>query len=137
MDSAQAEQFPARGTLAAHLPMTRLHRRPVSHPRGELRYSVRVERGQVTAFVVQLYCWRDGSWHLVAQFDHTPKTSEGHDVTVEGVHMDVFRDGEKYEVETSPHPGPSAPELALDYAIRYLETYNERLIEQYDAWLSE
>lgn len=98
---------------------------------------MRVEHGQVTAFVVQLYWWRDGSWHLFAQFDHTPETPEGHDVTVEGIHMDVFRDGEKHEVKTASHPGPSAPELALDYATRYLETYDKRLIERYDAWLSE
>lgn len=117
--------------------MTEFYRRAVSRSDGELRYRVKTERGRITAFVVQLYCWRDGSWRLVAQPDHNPTMAEGHDVTEGGVHVDVFRDGEKHETETAPHPGPLNPELALDYAISYLEMHDKRLIRQYDAWLSE
>jgi hypothetical protein len=117
--------------------MTEFYRRAVSHPDGELRYRATTERGRITEFVVQLYCWRDGSWRLVAQSDHNPMMPEGYDVTTEGVHVDVFRDGEKHEAETTLHPGPLEPASALKYAINYLETHDKRLIERYDEWLSE
>lgn len=117
--------------------MTEFYRRAVSHPDGELRYRVTTERGRVTEFVVQLYCWRGSSWQVVAQSDHNPTMPEGHDVTAEGVHVDVFRDGQKFGAETTLHPGPLEPEPALDYAINYLEMHNKRLIERYKAWLNE
>ena len=112
----------------------------MSDPRGEIQYGVTTEGGAVTAFVVQLRCWIGAGTELVVQFDHTPEEGSGHDVEREGIHMDVFRAGEK--VETSgvadagldSHPGPLPAAAALNYALRYIGAENERLIERYLTW---
>lgn len=112
----------------------RIFRRATSHPDGELRYGVRTCDGRVVEFVVQLFCWTDGGWDLVAQFDHNPDMEQGHDVRTEGVHMDVFGPPGKVDVWVEPHPGPIDPEFALDYAINYFTEHDERLIERYRGW---
>jgi hypothetical protein len=120
-----------------------LYPRSVSHPSGEIQYGVTTDGGDVTAFVVQLRCWVGIGTELVAQFDHTPEEGSGHDVEREGIHMDVFRDGEK--VDTSEvaeagfdsHPGRLPAAAALNYALRYIEEQNERLIERYTTWQNE
>ena len=79
----------------------------------------------------------------MAQFDHTLEEGTGHDVEREGVHLDVFRDGEKVDVSTvadagfDAHPGPLAADIALEYALTYMERENERLIQRYVTWRNE
>lgn len=51
-----------------------------------------IKRGNVTRFVAQLEYFLDGEWHEVVRFDHDPASAHGHDVTTDGVHMDVYRD---------------------------------------------
>jgi len=120
-----------------------LYPRSVSDSRGEIQYGVTTEGGGVTAFVVQLRCWIGTGTELVAQFDHTPEEGSGQDVEREGVHMDVFRDGEKVDVSTvadagfDAHPGPLAADIALEYALTYIERENERLIQRYVTWQNE
>ena len=120
-----------------------LYPRSVSDPYGEIQYGVKTEGGAVTAFVVQLRCWISTGTELVVQFDHTPEEGSGHDVEREGIHMDVFRDGEKVDTSTvadagfDSHPGPLPAAAALNYALRYIETENERLIERYLTWRNE
>lgn len=120
-----------------------LYPRSVSHPYGEIQYGVTTEGGDVTAFVVQLRCWVGIGTELVAQFDHTPEEGSGHDVEREGVHMDVFRDGEKVDESTvadagfDAHPGPVVADIAVEYALTYMERENERLIERYLTWRNE
>lgn len=91
----------------------------------------------MTEFIVQLYGWVDGEWHLVAQFDHNPTLPNGHDVRSEGIHMDLFRDGEKVDVEFTNHPGPVKPAFALNYAINYLSEHAQPLIERYQRCRTE
>ena len=120
-----------------------LYPRSVSHPHGEILYGVTTDGGEVTSFVVQLRCWVGTDTELVAQFDHTPEHGLGHDVEREGVHMDVFRDGEKVETSNvadaglDAHPGPLPAAAAFNYALRYMEQENKRLIERYQAWRNE
>ena len=45
--------------------------------------------------MVQLEYWTDGAWQEVVRYDRDPESEMGHDVTEEGLHMDVYRDGEK------------------------------------------
>jgi len=59
------------------------------------RIGYRHDRGEITRFVVQLEYRLDGDWAEVVRFDHDPEGTYGHDVTAEGVHIDVYRDGEK------------------------------------------
>ncbi|WP_435078439.1 hypothetical protein [Halococcus sp. AFM35] len=85
----------------------------------------------------------DVGTELVAQFDHTSEEGSGHDVEREGVHMDVFRDGEKVDESTvadagfDAHPGPVVADIAVEYALTYMERENERLIERYMTWRNE
>lgn len=113
----------------------KLHRTAVSHPDGEMRYGATTARGGVEEFVVQLYCWHDGAWRVVCQFDHTPSQSGGHDVTTEGIHLDLFdAEGNKVDVETANHPGPVPIQFAFRYCIRYIERRNELLVQRWPTW---
>lgn len=113
----------------------KFHRTTVTHPDGEMRYGATIDRGSVEAFVVQLYSWHDGSWRIACQFDHTPSRSGGHDVTTDGVHLDLFdAEGTKVGVETANHPGPVAAEFAYNYATRYIERRNELLLQRWPTW---
>ena len=67
--------------------------------RAQIRVGFSKNRGEVTTFFVQLEYWHGGDWYPVARFDHAPDTPMGHDVSAEGLHLDIFRDQEKYRVE--------------------------------------
>lgn len=41
----------------------------------------------------------NGDWNQVVRFDHNPANPNGHDITEEGLHMDVYRDSEKVWVK--------------------------------------
>ena len=72
------------------------------------------DHGEVTRFVVQLeYLYEDG-WTPVVHYDHDPASMHGHDVTDEGLHLDVYRDGETYRQEYVAPPMPAG--VALDFA---------------------
>lgn len=49
----------------------------------------------MTRFAGQLEYRLDEEWAEVVRFDYDPEGEQGHDVTTDGVHMDVYRDGEK------------------------------------------
>lgn len=103
-----------------------------------LRYSVRRrlgyahERGTVTRFVVQLEYRCDGEWTPVVRYDHDTASAHGHDVTAEGLHIDVYRNGEKYRTEYVAPPMPAG--VALDFAEDHLAENDERFIERFEKW---
>jgi len=109
-----------------------MHYRDITHPDGRLWYSLESDGPRVTQFVVQLECWIDDEWMEVARFDHNPET---HDIREEGLHMDIYRDGEKYDVDRDfPRLNPKA---GLNFSISYLQARNEQLIERYKSWLNK
>ena len=109
-----------------------MHHRDITHPDGRLWYSFENEGPLVTEFVVQLECWVEDHWEEVARFDHDPET---HDIRKEGLHMDIYREGEKYEVKRDfPRLNPNA---GMNFSISYLQARNERLIERYKSWLNK
>jgi hypothetical protein len=66
------------------------------------RLGIDVERGEVRRFVVQLeYCMNplNDEWATVVRYDHDSEGSAEatHDVTEEGLHIDVYRDCEKID----------------------------------------
>ncbi len=75
----------------------------VEWPYARIRREIDTERGRVTRFVFQLeynmQATQDGlpphDWREVARFDHN--VDGEHNVEVEGLHLDLYRDGEKYE----------------------------------------
>ncbi|MFB6143012.1 MAG: hypothetical protein ABEJ30_06685 [Halorientalis sp.] len=66
------------------------------------------EKGDVTRFVVQLEYRVDDSWCEVVRYDHDPASEHAHDVEEEGLHMDIYRGGEKHRTEFVAPPMPGA-----------------------------
>lgn len=90
------------------------------------------EHGVVTRFVVQIEYRIEGRWSEVVRFDHDPKSDHGHDVTVEGVHMDVYRDGNKFRTE-EVFP-PMSASNALTFAEEHLNQHAERYVKRFETW---
>jgi len=90
------------------------------------------DRGDITRFVVQLeYCLGD-EWLPVVRYDHDVDGEQGHDVTDEGLHIDVYRESEKYRTEYVAPPMP--PGIALDFAEDHLRENLQRFIERFEEW---
>lgn len=72
------------------------------------------DRGKVVRFVVQLEYRMEDDWTPVVRYDHDPASDHGHDVTEEGLHVDIYRDGEQHRREWIAPPMPAS--VALDFA---------------------
>lgn len=90
------------------------------------------DSGAVTRFVVQLEYRVDGEWVEIVRFDHDPESDHGHDVTTAGVHMDVYRGGEKHRSE-EVFP-PMVASEALTFAEEHLNQHAERYVERFERW---
>ena len=86
----------------------------------------------MTRFVVQLEYFHDGNRYEVVRFDHDPENPMGHDVTTEGVHMDVYRNEHKLK-SVEVFPAMPAAE-AFTYAENHLSDHAERYIKRYEKW---
>ena len=104
---------------------------PLEH-RVHRRIGYSHNRGDITRFVVQLEYRLDRDWVEVVRFDHDPEAMHGHDVTEEGVHMDVYRDGEKLRSEEI-FPPMTANE-ALTFAEEHLNQHAEQYIRRFEQW---
>lgn len=68
----------------------------------------------------------------VVRFDHDPTNPMGHDITEEGLHMDVYRDAEKVRVKDD---FPSVPlTYAPRYCIAYIQHHADRLLHRFEQW---
>lgn len=101
------------------------------------RVGIDVERGAVSRFVVQLEYLVDpigGEWATVVRYDHDAAGSDeaAHDVTEDGLHIDVYRGGEKIESHelTPPLPASAALEAAEDHLREHLEGY----VRRFEQW---
>ena len=83
-------------------------------------------------FVVQLEYRLDDDWVEIIRFDHDPENDHTHDVTEEGVHIDVYRDGEKVRSEEVFPPMPAS--AALTFAEEHLNQHAERYINRFEEW---
>ena len=90
------------------------------------------DRGEVTRFVVQLEYRVEGEWREVVRYDHDPVSEFGHDVTEDGLHIDVYRDGEQYRTEYVAPPMPAG--LALDRAEDHLSNNLEGFTTRFEQW---
>ena len=90
------------------------------------------DRGTVVRFVVQLEYQHDDRWRPVVRYDHHPASNHGHDVTDEGLHVDVYRDGAKYRKEYVAPPMPVG--VALDFAEDHLAKNVQRFIRRFEEW---
>lgn len=89
-------------------------------------------RGDVTRFVVQLEYRVGDDWEEVVRYDHDPASELGHDVTEEGLHIDIYRDGQQYRTEYVAPPMPAG--LALDRAEDHLSENLEAFVDRFERW---
>lgn len=100
--------------------------------RARRRIGFDTQHGDVTRFVVQLEYRLGGEWTEIVRFDHDAESEVAHDVEREGVHMDVYRDGEK--LRTNEIFPPMTATDALNYAEAHLREHAERYIERFERW---
>jgi len=105
-----------------------------SDPSVRTRIGYSHDRGRVTRFVVQLEHQFEGSWRTVVRYDHDEGGAEEmtHDVTEEGLHMDVYRDAEKTRTEQITGPIPAG--VAFTHAEEHLAEHRERFISRFEQW---
>lgn len=101
------------------------------------RLGIDTERGTVTRFVLQLeYLVEPGpdEWSTVVRYDHDTGGSDEatHDVTEEGLHIDIYRDGKKYRTHELTPPLSAAE--ALEHAEDHLTTHAEGYIRRFERW---
>lgn len=104
----------------------------VRYSDGQLRVEIDTEAGDVTRFLVQLERLVDGEPNVVARFDHDQDGEQAHDITEEGLHLDVYRDGEKHRVERGFPPVRLS--AAVGYYKTYLEKHADRYLRRFDQW---
>ena len=112
----------------------------VFFPATQLRVEIDTAEGDVSRFVVQLEYdleWdydttSTSSWAVVARFDHDPETEFGHDIVSEGLHLDIYREGEKESVLRG------FPKVPLNEAPAWCEGYlhenAQRFIGRFERW---
>lgn len=100
----------------------------------QIRVGTTVTGGEVAKFVRQLEYRVGDDVREVVRFDHNPEMEGGHDVAQEGLHMDVYRDGEKIRTEQLAPPEP--PNRALTRAEGHLAEHAERYVERFERWHS-
>jgi hypothetical protein len=103
------------------------------HRRAHRRLGIDVDRGQVKRFVVQLEYLVDPhpeAWEPVVRYDHDAEGSAEatHDVTEDGLHIDIYRDGEKIDSHelTPPLPANDALSAAEEHLTEHLQGYVRR-----------
>ena len=106
------------------------------HRRARRRLGTDVDRGQVRRFVVQLEYLVDlypEAWEPVVRYDHDAEGSAEatHDVTEDGLHIDIYRDGEKVDSHelTPPLPANDALSAAEEHLTEHLQGYVRRFEE--------
>ncbi|PSQ06523.1 hypothetical protein BRC97_06075 [Halobacteriales archaeon QS_6_71_20] len=98
------------------------------------RVAVSTESGEVVRFLVQLEYRHADGWRPVVRYDHDigGSSEAAHDVTDEGLHIDIYRDSEKEATEFVTAPLPAG--VALDHAEDHLAENLERYIRRYQEW---
>lgn len=91
----------------------------------------------MTRFVVQLEYLIDpdaDEWAIVVRCDHDAEGSDEatHDVTEDGLHIDIYRDGEKIDGnELTP---PLRANTTLDLAEEHLADHMEGYVRRFERW---
>jgi len=111
----------------------RVYRRPLIGPR-QIRIGYTTDRGRVQRFFVQLEYNIDDEWHEVVRYDQDPGAPEeiAHDATEEGLHMDIYRDGEKVDQKIISPPLPA--DDAFNRAEEHLTENLQGTIERFEKW---
>ena len=105
--------------------------------RSRRRLGLDIVRGIVTRFVVQLEYGRnivEDEWDEVVRYDHDSEGSSeaAHDVTEDGLHIDIYCDVGKIESHELTPPLPS--NVALNRAEGHLRENLEGYIRRFEEW---
>ena len=68
----------------------------------------------------------------MVRYDHDRDAAGGHDITTDGLHQDVYRDGEKHRVERVT--GPISANEGFNAAEEDLQQNAERYIRRFESW---
>jgi hypothetical protein len=128
---------------AVHSPrvsMSELDPSWIRWPYARIRRELVTEQGEVRRFVAQLEYdvaatptgQSTPDWRTVARFDHDISGEQSHDVREEGLHMDIYRHGEKERVITDFPPVPLA--IAPRFCEETLEARADALLERFEWW---
>lgn len=109
--------------------------KPVA-PDARIRIGYTRSGADITRFVVQLEYRLEDEWVAVVRLDHDAEGAEDmvHDVTEEGLHLDVYRDGEKIDTVRVTGPLPTAEGFTA--AEEHLATHAERYLNRFREWHS-
>jgi len=107
--------------------------RPLPRPLRE-RIGFSTDHGDVTRSVVQLEYEVGKEWLEVVRHDHDSDAPDemAHDVTEEGLHVGIYRDGEKHATEFISSPLPAG--VALDHAEDHLTKNLKRYVTRFEEW---
>jgi len=112
----------------------------ISYPYARIRRVLETDRGLITAFNYQLEydiqatpsAQHNPEWKTVARFDHNVDPNQGHDIREEGLHLDIYRDGEKYRVRRH---FPYVPlERAPRFCVVFFQQNADNLLQQFERW---
>jgi hypothetical protein len=91
---------------------------------------------QIRRFLVRLHSFDtdDSEWTTVAQFDHNEVEDSGHDVYVEGLHVDVYRKDDA-RVKLRPYHGHLDPDRGsvVRSCVAYLDSYAEYFLRIHEG----
>lgn len=109
-------------------------------PHARIRRIFETDGGSISRFVVQLEydvaadmeTESPPSWRVVARFDHDASSVGGHDVSEEGLHLDVYRDDERYaRARNFPRLPPGS---AMRFAENHLRRHADLLLARFERW---
>lgn len=102
-------------------------------PQARIRAGQTIEQGTVVRFVRQIEYRIGDDWYPVVRYDHGPAEGE-HDVRDEGLHIDVYRDGEKDENHSRQLAPPESPDRGLSRAEDHLVDHLIEHINRFERW---
>jgi hypothetical protein len=105
--------------------------------RSRRRLGIDIENGDVIRFVLPLeygLAPAAGAWAAVVRYDHDSRGSSeaAHDVTEDGLHIDIYRHGEKVASHELTPPLPA--DAALNRAEEHLKQHLEGYIRRFEEW---
>lgn len=98
-----------------------------------IRAGQTIEQGSVVRFVRQLEYRIGDEWLPVVRYDHGPAPGE-HDVTDEGLHIDVYCNGEKVDRLSGQIALPESANRALTRAEDHLVAHAKQYIKRFEQW---
>jgi hypothetical protein len=100
--------------------------------RVQVRLGFSKNQGTITRFMVQLEYWLEDDWCAVVRYDHDRDAPGGHDITKEGLHRDVYREGKKIGTVQVTKPIPANE--GFNYAEDDLRENVQRYIKRFEQW---